>query len=269
MASAIGRLSAFAIATATLSISTIPAARAQVAPATELDPTAPLAPMPDLGVDWPDLSAQPDDPATAAATMTDVGDARYDWKVEGIDGIGSALFRQRFDELSVLKANAGKPANAAQIDRRAREDAELMTTLLRAEGYYDARVATRVAPEGQRLLVTIDVEPGALYKFEGVTLDAEAAAAIQAALEACAARARAADDAYEQGGEDAADAAEEDPAVPFFRSGEFYRGELVSLEDDDEILPFAEAEPDWTRTGAEMPEALARLKDEEERRARG
>ena len=39
--------------------------------------------------------------------------------------------RDRFRDLSALRANEGKPANAAQIDRRAREDSELLTTLVK------------------------------------------------------------------------------------------------------------------------------------------
>src|SRR3546814_3170585 len=48
-------------------------------------------------------------------------------------------------------------ANAAQIDRRAREDVELLQDLLRAAGYYEARVERLItaAPEDKsRLLVT-------------------------------------------------------------------------------------------------------------------
>jgi translocation and assembly module TamA len=46
--------------------------------------------------------------------------------------------RLQFDSLSTLAQNRKDPANAAQIDRRAREDAELLAELLRARGFYDA-----------------------------------------------------------------------------------------------------------------------------------
>ena len=131
-----------------------------------LDPGSPLAPLPGLGVDWPDLgAATADAPAKAQAAG---GETRYSYRVDGIEAIASPLLHQRFDQLSTLKTNEGQPANAAQLDRRAREDAALLTGLLRAEGYYDASVATRVDRGAGRLQVVLDAEPGALYTFGGV-----------------------------------------------------------------------------------------------------
>jgi len=139
-----------------------------------LDPASPLAPLPGIGVDWPDLTSQPAD--TVAATTTDAAaETRYTWRINGIEGVGGPLLRQRFDQLSTLNANDRQPANAAQLDRRAREDADLLAELLRAEGYYDARVSTRVEP-GSRPLVLLDAEPGTLYRLKGVELQGLAAA---------------------------------------------------------------------------------------------
>ena len=140
------------------------AAHAQTAP---LDPESPMAPLPDLGVEWPDLNrADPISPTLEAApAQVEVADSqRYDLVVTGIDALGPTV-GTRFNELSVLKEGAGKPANVAQIDRRARDDAELLNTILRAEGYYDANIETDVAPKEGRLVVTLSVEPGPLYKF--------------------------------------------------------------------------------------------------------
>ena len=137
---------------------------------TMLDPSAPLAPLPEIGVAWPDLSTAPGDPsATIAATVDAAAERRYRWRVEGVDGAGD-LLRKRFDELSSLHTNDGDPANAAQLDRRAREDAALLTNLLRGAGYYDAQVATRIEP-GQVPTVLLQATPGNLYRFAGVTLD--------------------------------------------------------------------------------------------------
>jgi len=136
-----------------------------------LDPASPMAPLPDIGIDWPDLSALPaEDDSASAERAAITNDTRYDYTIAGIDGIGSDLLRERFDAGSTLRANRGDPANAAQVDRRAREDSALLESLLRAEGYYDARIATRVEPQAGALLVTIEVDPGALYRFDGVTL---------------------------------------------------------------------------------------------------
>ena len=133
-----------------------------------LDPDAPLADLPDLGVAWPDLSTAPAAPTDAVATVP-ADDLRYSYRLEGVD-TASPLLRQRFGELSALAANDGKPANAAQIDRRAREDAELLTNLLKGEGYYDAQVASGVATENGRVVVTLTAEPGVRYTFDRVTL---------------------------------------------------------------------------------------------------
>ena len=151
----------------------------QEAPSAEpvpLDPAAPLAPLPGIGVDWPDLGAATTPGEAAAATRTDgAAELRYRWRIDGIDAVATPLLRQRFDDLSTLNANDGSPANAAQLDRRAREDAELLTTLLRGEGYYDARVTTRVEP-GAKPLVIVEAEPGTLYRFADVTVKGLAAA---------------------------------------------------------------------------------------------
>lgn len=136
-----------------------------------LDPNSPMAPLPDLGIPWPDLNARDavegDAPVVAAQT-TEVGDdQRYAVEVVGLDGIGGEV-ESRFDALSVLKSGESKRANVAQIDRRARDDAELLSTLMRAAGYYDANVATAVAPAGDRLTVRLTVDPGPLYRFTDV-----------------------------------------------------------------------------------------------------
>jgi hypothetical protein len=108
-----------------------------------------------------------------------------------------------------------------------------------------------------------DAAAAVLNGFEGVALDAEAQAAIAAALEACAARARAASQAYDRGGPAAADAAEDDPSAPFFRSDDPYRGTLVPPVSLEEFVPFSPGEPHWTQAGAEVPAELLRLEAEQ------
>ena len=90
----------------------------------DIDPLAPLAPLPDIGVDWPDLA--PDATAAPLQVVPTITETRYSWRLEGLDAISSTLLRQRFDEASTLRLGDGKPANAGQLDRRAREDAELL-----------------------------------------------------------------------------------------------------------------------------------------------
>ncbi|WP_033919687.1 autotransporter assembly complex protein TamA [Sphingomonas sp. 37zxx] len=143
-----------------------------------LDPDAPLMPMPELGIEWPDLALAPGETASADAAATDAGtgEARYRYQVAGMDGVWTDLMRQRFDEGSILRANRGAPANAAQIERRARADSTLLSDVLRAGGYYDARIDTRVEPAAGELLVTLDVVPGAMYRLDRVDVAGLAAA---------------------------------------------------------------------------------------------
>ncbi|MFA5964944.1 MAG: BamA/TamA family outer membrane protein [Sphingomonas sp.] len=136
----------------------------------QLDPQSPLAPMPDLGVAWPDLSSLPVEPVDPNASPELAGEVHYDYRVDGIDEVATPLLRERFKQLSTLAANEGGTANAAQLDRRAREDSALLVGLLRAQGYYDARVTSRLEPRQGRPLVVIEAEPGTVYKFDSVTL---------------------------------------------------------------------------------------------------
>ncbi|MBA3897625.1 MAG: BamA/TamA family outer membrane protein, partial [Sphingomonadaceae bacterium] len=103
------------------------------------------------------------------AAATEVSDTqRYAVVVEGIDGL-SGTIGPRFDALSVLRQSEGKPANVAQVDRRARDDADLLDTLLESEGYYDAQVDTAVMPvDPGHLRVSLTVTPGPRYTFSNV-----------------------------------------------------------------------------------------------------
>jgi hypothetical protein len=99
-----------------------------------------------------------------------------------------------------------------------------------------------------------DAAPALLQQFAGVPLDAEAQGAIAAALEACAARARFADEAT---GEDAADCAEVDPDAPYVRvpaKGSEYRASMEPPFELVDWVPFTEGEQAWQLAGAEIPE---------------
>ena len=139
-----------------------------------LDPSAPLDSWPDLEVNWPELDEAPSADAIAD-NPTDVADASaaraYDYAIEGLDEAGSAALLEQFRALSTLEEYDGDPANAAQIDRRARADAELLAELLRAHGFYDGQVTTSVDAQGRdRYVVTLRVETGPLYRFAEVRL---------------------------------------------------------------------------------------------------
>ncbi|MCL6740490.1 BamA/TamA family outer membrane protein [Sphingomonas sp. RB56-2] len=166
----------------------------------ELDPSAPLDSMPDLGVEWPDLN-QPDPvlppevegvAPEAAAEATEqaaegVEDAsatrNYRWSIEGIEGLEATdEIRAGFDARSTLKADRKHRANAAQIDRRARADAELLAELLRSQGYYDATVEPQINTANGALAIILSAVAGQQYHFESVELPGiEAAAGNEAA----------------------------------------------------------------------------------------
>src|SRR4030095_11842406 len=166
----------------------------------ELDPSAPLEPMPDLGVEWPDLrqpapavparveGGSPDAAAEAveqaAGQIEDASATRgYRWTIAGLDGLDTeSEIRAGFDERSTLKADRKRTANAAQIDRRARADAELLAELLRSQGYYDATVEPQIDATDGELAVGLAAIPGPLYHFKSVELPGlEAAAGDEAA----------------------------------------------------------------------------------------
>ena len=144
--------------------------------------------MPDLGVEWPDMNqAEPSPPPEveavtpeAAAEVTEeaaervediAATRRYRWTLSGIETLSEAEeIRTGFDERSVLEADKDKSANAAQIDRRARADAELLTELLRSQGYYDAVVEPSIEVAGADLEVLLTASPGPVFKFQSVEL---------------------------------------------------------------------------------------------------
>lgn len=149
----------------------------------DLDPNAPLDPLPDLGVDWPTLDRADELPRAAPPAgdstgrhskplPTDEGaERRYGWIIRGIDGLGDrdamlATFRTQ----SALKEGERKPANLAQISRRSRADAELLAEILRSEGYYDALVEPSIEGSGSTLAVVLSAEPGEQYRFSSVEL---------------------------------------------------------------------------------------------------
>ncbi|MEO7635913.1 MAG: BamA/TamA family outer membrane protein [Sphingomicrobium sp.] len=158
--------------------------------AAELDPSGPLAPMPDIEVEWPTLDqspasvdAQPGAPAVATVGSGEGNsELRYTTAIEGLGALGnSAEISAAFAKQSTLEAARKKPANAAQITRRARADADLLAELLRSQGYYGATVEPRTEVAGQVVRVVLAAEPGPEYRFASVELPGLDAAGTEAA----------------------------------------------------------------------------------------
>lgn len=153
---------------------TAPAPAPDVAEPPPLDPSAPLDPWPDLGVPWPDLEEDRGAaiPVSPDGNVAEAGTARtYSYRIEGLGETVSPAVLAQFRTLSTLEEYRRDPANAAQIDRRARADAELLAELLRAYGHYDALASSDVtADPAGAFLVTINAEPGPVYRFGEISL---------------------------------------------------------------------------------------------------
>jgi translocation and assembly module TamA len=169
-----------------------PVANADAVDPGDLDPSADMAPLPEMEVEWPDAQAGPGladempsgagDPgqsssAEEAEALADAqADRPYDVRIDGLSGQegvtpdAEASIRARFKSLSALEEGKGT-GNTAQIDRRARQDEALLNELLRTAGYYDASVVTRIEGQrGERLSVVLRVRAGTVYTLSSVEM---------------------------------------------------------------------------------------------------
>lgn len=107
----------------------------------------------------------------------DDGDVRYQVVVnfvpsEDLKALDQDAFTSRFRALSTLERLADDDANLAQVNRRARDDRDLLDTMLHVYGFYDADVRNSVARiEGQeRVALTFDITAGPLYTLSAIDL---------------------------------------------------------------------------------------------------
>ena len=172
-----GSLRAAACAAAALACPLAPS----LAQTADLDPAAPLDPLPDHGVEWPDMNApdaapiegveEPPEESPEPIAINSAEERRYTVIIEGLQGLGDApVLTESFDKQSELHADRDDAANAAQIDRRSRADAELLAELLRSRGYFDAVVQPRIESSPDMLSVILAAEPGRQYIFQSVEL---------------------------------------------------------------------------------------------------
>ena len=160
-------------------------AAAQDRPASEepapVDPLESLPPLPDFGIEWPDATVEPSDPAatTQPQDKEPAGPSaiRYSIQVSGLKEIGLA---DEFKSLSVLESGEEEVTNFAQLDRRARDDAKLVDRLLRSKGYYGGDVDVEITPgngaQAGRATVAVQVTPGPRYTFRTIDVKASGAA---------------------------------------------------------------------------------------------
>ena len=135
--------------------------------------------------------------------------------------------------------------------------------------------SVRTVVTGRRAIagVSEEVDDAAetMNGFGGVELDERAAQEIAAALEACAQRARAAEAAYDEGGEAAIAAGADDPGESFVRvpdTANPFLGELEPAAPSEEYVRFGDGESHWTLAGAEKPAMLLEWEEAQAGKAR-
>ncbi|MFC7535908.1 BamA/TamA family outer membrane protein [Sphingomonas sp. GCM10030256] len=144
----------------------------EVAPTADPELVQPLPPLNQFDVREVEL-AQPD-PAEAVAEL------HYVMRIEGLEGADGAteadLVRQ-FQALSALRAGGGKAANEAMLSARLTEDSKLIQRILQSEGWYDAKIDTRIdrspAADGQPVNALLLVSAGERYKFGSIAVQAD------------------------------------------------------------------------------------------------
>jgi translocation and assembly module TamA len=176
-----------------------PEEEAAVAALVELDPDSPLADVPPIDLPWPDDLVLPDmadlepDETIEFAEAIDNGQVQPSLADAEIVRISSELvlafppeesafpqradFAARFAQLSTIAELDTDEDNIAQLAARAKADEELLGTMLRVYGYYDAQVVRTVGAilpgeedAANRPKVRFDLIPGARYRFGAIDL---------------------------------------------------------------------------------------------------
>jgi translocation and assembly module TamA len=175
-----------------------------------LDPGSPLADLPEISVPWPDdlqlpqlapLAPDPDQPQFANVEETEtpaLADAEVvqvsDELALGFPSDASQLpereeFIARFKSLSAIEEYDSSSDNVAQLAARAKSDQQLLDTMLRIYGYYDAQIIRTIggirpgeASAQREPQVRFDIIPGPHYRFGAVDLGQLAAAQDYAVL---------------------------------------------------------------------------------------
>ena len=107
----------------------------------------------------------------------DDGDVNYQVTVnfvpsDALAELNQGAFRERFDALSTLERLSDDDANLAQVNRRARDDNDLLLNMLRVYGFYDGEVRNSVGRiEGQqRVALNFEITSGPIYRLSAIDL---------------------------------------------------------------------------------------------------
>ncbi len=148
-------------------------ATASVTPGNDPELNQPLPPLSQFDVREVEL-AQPE-PAGAAVEI------RYVTRVEGLETADAATevdLAEQFQSLSTLRDAKGRAANESQLSARLTEDSKLLERQLHAEGWYDAKITTRVDPAvagaaNQPVTAVLLVAPGQRYSIGSIVVTAD------------------------------------------------------------------------------------------------
>ncbi len=105
---------------------------------------------------------------------------KYGTQINGLaaaDDLTEIDLAGTFKNLSALDDADGEAANVAMLAARLTEDSALLQRILRAEGWYDAKVVTRIDRSedvtGQPLSAVLDVAPGERFTFAEINIEAD------------------------------------------------------------------------------------------------
>lgn len=142
------------------------------APIRDAELAAPLSPLESFDVEEVQFAEE--------ASDEEVLVVKYGMQINGLDAADEASdvdLAGMFDGLSALEAANGEAANVAMLAARVTEDSALLQRILRAEGWYDAKVTTRIdrseEANGQPLLAVLDVAAGERFTFAEIIVEAE------------------------------------------------------------------------------------------------
>ncbi len=95
-------------------------------------------------------------------------------EVRGIEDNSLMYVRRSFNEKSLLKEKKSEPiVSVAKLRGLVKSDYELLTTILRAEGFYGAQVTRQVARRENHFVIELHVVPGVQYVFGEINYNLE------------------------------------------------------------------------------------------------
>ena len=143
-----------------------------VLPSSDPELAQPLPPLGQFDVREVELATPATDPSST--------ETRYTVTVEGLDrpdAATEASLQGQFNALSALRESRGKAANEAMLAARLTEDSKLLQRILQAEGWYDAKVDTRIdhdaATPTAPAKAVLSVVAGTRYSLATVTVTAD------------------------------------------------------------------------------------------------